>query len=149
VSWKSYFSLIVFSIRLDCDKEGNQSSEIKVMVDEAREITTQQAQAYQATGRKLKLPKERKSSAVPVKLPAKQEEALARVYIRLVNSNDQDVLLSLKQTIDTHRGDTEVVLVLGESNSKQAIKLPGGIDKASDGVSKLKSLVGSDNLVIR
>jgi DNA polymerase-3 subunit alpha len=131
------------------DKEGNQSSEIKVMVDEAREITTQQAQAYQATGRKLKLPKERKSSAVPVKLPAKQEEALARVYIRLVNSNDQDVLLSLKQTIDTHRGDTEVVLVLGESNSKQAIKLPGGIDKASDGVSKLKSLVGSDNLVIR
>jgi hypothetical protein len=58
-------------------------------------------------------------------------------------------LLSLKETIDKHRGETEVVLVLGEASAKQAIKLPGGIDRASDGLSKLQTLVGADNLVIK
>ncbi len=35
------------------DKEGNQSGDVKVMVDDAREITSEQANAYQATGKKV------------------------------------------------------------------------------------------------
>src|SRR5690606_9495959 len=46
------------------DREGNIGEEVKVMVDDAREITAEQAQGYQATGRKLKLPGQRKGGRV-------------------------------------------------------------------------------------
>jgi len=127
------------------DKEGNQAAEVKIMVDDAREITSQQASAYEATGKKARTPKARPAA---VKMAAAKPVS-ERVYIRLANTSDQETLLSLKQTIDSHQGETEVVLVLGEAASKQAIKLPGGIDRQSDGVVKLQELVGADNLVIK
>jgi DNA polymerase-3 subunit alpha len=133
-------------------KDGSQSNEVKVMVDDAREITTQQAAAYQATGKKPKTPKTKKPATIPVavKPPLTVAKPLSeRLYIRLANVSDQQTLLSLKETIDSHRGETEVILVLGEATSKQAIKLPGGIDRTSDGLAKLQQLVGSDNLVIQ
>lgn len=105
-------------------RNGNGSGEVKVMADSAREISAQQAAGYQST----------------------DEE---RLYIRLQDTSDEQTLLSLKETIDSHKGPTEVVLVLGEASSKQAIKLPGGIDADSDGLTKLRELVGTDNLVIR
>jgi len=135
------------------DKDGNQSAEVKVMVDDAREITSQQASAYEATGKKPKTPKAK--AATPVKAANRSGSTPAakppneRLYIRLADTSDQQTLLSLKETIDTHHGETEVVLVLGEAAGKQAIKLPGGIDRASDGLTKLRALVGSDNLVIQ
>ncbi len=119
------------------DKDGRVSGEIKVNLENAKEITTEDAAAYQPTGRKASLPE----AAKPLN---------ERVYIRLVSTQDEDKLVSLKKTIDSHKGDTEVVLVLGAEASKQAIKLPGGINRASDeGLAKLKDLVGTDNLVIR
>jgi DNA polymerase-3 subunit alpha len=135
------------------DREGNDSGEVKITVDDAREITAAQAAAYEATGRKTKTPKARAAKSV---VQAKAEPASStakplpeRVYVRLVNTQDQQMLLTLKQTIDLHQGETEVVLVLGEATSKQAIKLPVGIDRASDGLTKLQELVGADNLVIQ
>ena len=133
-------------------KDGSQSSEVKVMVNDAREITTQQAAAYQATGKKPKTPKPKPATAA-VPVTAKPQTAAKplneRLYIRLADTSDQQTLLSLKETIDFHSGETEVVLVLGEASSKQAIKLPGGIDRASEGLAKLQALVGPDNLVVQ
>lgn len=120
------------------DKDGNNTGEVKVMVDDAREITAEHAASYQPSGLKKTVP------TATVK-PSLSE----RVYIRLNSTGDEQTLLTLKQTIDDNKGDTEVVLVLGENSSKQAIKLPGGIDKASKGLDHLKELVGTDNLVIR
>jgi DNA polymerase-3 subunit alpha len=117
------------------DKNGNSTGEVKIMVDDAREITPDQAATYQPSGQKTQVPK--------------GQDGSERVYIRLNNTEDQKTLLSLKKTIDNHRGNTEVVLVLGESKDKQAIKLPGGISQTGDGLDKLKELVGNDNLVIR
>jgi DNA polymerase-3 subunit alpha len=141
------------------DKDGNSSGDIKIIVDDAREITPQQASAYQATGKKAKVPKTRAAavSSAPsktttssaVKPDPAAPPAQERVYIRLANTEDQQTLLSLKQTIDIHQGTTEVVLVLGEANGKQAIKLPGGIDASSEGLHILTQLVGADNLVVR
>ncbi|MEK7059665.1 MAG: DNA polymerase III subunit alpha [Patescibacteria group bacterium] len=136
------------------DKEGNRSSEVKIMVDDAREITAQQASAYEATGKKRKTPKARaavkhKPTVVATAKSPEAEAADQRLYIRLVNTSDEQTLRSLKETIDSHQGETEVVLVLGASDSKQAIKLPTGIDRASEGLTKLETLVGSDNLVLR
>jgi DNA polymerase-3 subunit alpha len=118
------------------DKDGNSTGEVKVLVEDVREITIEQADAYQPSGEK----KEALAAAKP---------ASERVYIRLDSTGDEKTLLSLKQTIDNNRGDTEVVLVLGDAAAKQAIKLPGGINRAGDGLDLLKELVGQDNLVIR
>lgn len=133
------------------DRDGNQTVEIKVMVDDAREITVKQAESYQATGKKARVPKpSTKKVESKTKTAAKPAEpASQRVYIRMLSSSDESTLLNLKQTIDAHHGQTEVVLVLGEADNKQAIKLPGGIDQDSEAVAKLTQLVGADNLVIK
>jgi DNA polymerase-3 subunit alpha len=155
------------------DRDGNQSTEVKIMVDDAREITPQQATAYQATGKKPKTPKVKtRAAAVPnsasnssksptsthpqsqsqSRLSTVKEAApqiAERLYIRLANTSDEQILLNLKQTIDTHQGPTEVVLVLGEAASKQAIKLPGGIDPTSEAPTKLRALVGPSNVVLQ
>jgi DNA polymerase III subunit alpha len=134
------------------------SGEVKIMAEDAREITAQQASSYQETGKKAKTPKARnpqtKAVAGPGATAASRQitptkQLNERLYIRLLNTSDEQTLLSLKETIDHHRGQTEVVLVLGESSAKQAIKLPGGIDAGSDGLAKLRDLVGTDNLVIQ
>jgi DNA polymerase-3 subunit alpha len=137
------------------DREGNQAQEVKVMVDDAREITSQQATAYQTTGKKPKTLKTTARSAVRAAMISKaastssKAAAPERVYIRLASSSDQAKLLSLKQALDTCQGDMEVVLVLGEATSRQAIKLPGGIDASSEGFGLIKELVGADNLKIQ
>jgi len=72
-----------------------------------------------------------------------------KVFIKLHNSNDQETLMSLKKMIDKYQGDSDVVLVLGETENKQAIKLPKGIDLKSDGIEQLRDLVGADNIKIQ
>ncbi len=129
------------------DRNGNGGDEIKIMVDDAREITTEQARNYQETGKKIKTPKARKTAAEPRITEATAEGQ--RLYIRLHSTSDEQILLSLKETIDLHQGSTEVVLVLGEASSRQAIKLPGGVDAAGEGLGKLRELVGPDNLVMQ
>jgi DNA polymerase-3 subunit alpha len=124
-------------------KSGDRASELKLLVDTAREITVEQAQAYRPAGKKTEL------SPVKTAPDTASKAEGQRVYVRLVSTKDEQMLLSLKQTIDSHRGSTEVVLVLGDASSKQAIKLPGGIDRSGDGVTKLEQLVGQDNLVIQ
>ncbi len=133
------------------DRDGNKAEEIKVMVDDAREITSQQANAYQVTGKKPKTLKGGKVT-IPNKVIDKKPVLLnnpERLYIRLSSSNDEAKLITLKETIDTHQGETEVVLVLGDANTRQAIKLPGGIDRKSEGLAKLEQLVGADNVKLQ
>jgi len=123
------------------DKDGNSTGEVKVLVENVREITVEQAAAYQPSGQKKETP-----AASP---SANAKPVNERVYIRLSDTGDEKTLLTLKQTIDSNKGDTEVVLVLGDAAAKQAIKLPGGINRAGEGLTRLKELVGNDNLVIR
>lgn len=118
------------------DRTGNVS-EPKIVLDEAREITVEQAQNYRADGSKKSLP------------AAVANSDMERVYIRLTSSEDENVLRSLKQAIDDHSGGTEVVLVLGGQKTKQAIKLPGGIDPTNGGLKQLKQLVGADNVILQ
>ncbi|MDB5184598.1 MAG: dnaE [Candidatus Saccharibacteria bacterium] len=135
------------------DRDGNLSNDVKILADDAREITTQQATSYQATGRNktLKVPKIKVSSmvgpgakAITEKTPEDQ-----KLYIRVASSKDQAMLLSLKQTLDANRGSTEVILVLGDAEARQAIKLPAGVDRASTAVEQLRELVGADNIKLQ
>ncbi|HEX7963402.1 MAG TPA: DNA polymerase III subunit alpha [Candidatus Saccharimonadales bacterium] len=137
-------------------RDGNLGDEIKVMVDDAREITAEQAQAYQETGKRLKLPGQKRSAAAAV--TSSRTRAVAakaaldgqqRVYVRLPDAGNQDLLKSLKQTIDEHGGDTEVVLVLGSSENRQIIKLPARIQASPDSLARLRALAGDANIKVQ
>lgn len=147
------------------DREGNLGEEVKIMVDDAREITSEQATSYQLTGKKMKISAGRRSAAATVSgvrrsgfsngpgsatagspgVPLAPE----RIYIRLSDSQNQDLLLSLKQMLDDAKGQTEVVLVLGAAEKKQIIKLPGGITKEPEVLESLRGLVGADNIKVQ
>jgi DNA polymerase-3 subunit alpha len=139
------------------DREGNIGEEIKVMVDDAREITAEQAQAYVETGRKVKLPGQRKSAAMASPTKARIAASAAavaqpgsqRVYVRLQDAANQELLKSLKQTIDEHVGQTEVVLVLGNADNKQIIKLPARIKASDESLGKLRTLAGDMNIKVQ
>lgn len=149
------------------DREGNIGEELKILVDDAREITPEQAAMYQPTGRKQKPLSEGRKKVASNQLPSLQvsvarsaatravssdtpsisKSITPRVYIRLANTQDQQVLISLKETIDAHNGKTDVVLVLGES--KQVIKLPSGVQEDDVVIGKLRTLVGAENVKLQ
>lgn len=124
------------------DKNGSQTGEIKVLVDDAREVTHEQAVAYQATGKKPKLPKT--AAKAPGKSGSKSVAAAEKVYVRLKSSDNQEELMSLKKAIDEHPGDTEVVLVIGEKN-KQIIRLPNRIEHKT-GLTSLEAVLGTEHV---
>jgi DNA polymerase-3 subunit alpha len=134
------------------DRDGNASDDVKVMVNDAREVTPEQAQAYQATGKDAKVPKaSSKKVTKPSSAAAPQPSlpSLERLYIRLDNSDDQELLVALKQAIDEQPGDTEVVLVLGNADNKQIVKLPTRARAASGLITQLQELVGAERVKLQ
>lgn len=144
------------------DRNGNIGEEVKILVDDGREVTHAQAAAYQPTGRKqreLKVGK-RKGSALKAAVAAAKAERTTseksepaprptRVYIRLLKSDDNAMLQSLKMAIDEQKGDSEVVLVLGPDAAKQAIKLPTRMSSEASALERIQSLVGASNVVLQ
>jgi hypothetical protein len=72
-----------------------------------------------------------------------------RLYIRLENSDDQPLLMTLKSKLDGYHGQTEVVLVTGPIDSKQIIKLPQTVDVNEESLRDLASVFGALNVVVR
>lgn len=127
------------------DREGEIIQDIKVLVDDAREITPEQAAAYEATGKK---PKELKASKKTASLKASPPPVVTepRLYIRLNDSDNAEVLLSIKEVIDRNAGETEVVLVVGDESTKQIIRLPMRMSAESVHIAALAKLVGATNI---
>jgi DNA polymerase-3 subunit alpha len=125
---------------------GELMQDIKILADEAREITHEQAAAYQSTGKRQKVP-----STKPTAATKKAPESIKhkRVYVRLQNSQDAEMLTALKRIMDEFSGATEVVLVLGENDKKQIIKLPTGLEPSQDALGQLRAAVGNDQVVVQ
>ncbi|HSX53338.1 MAG TPA: DNA polymerase III subunit alpha [Patescibacteria group bacterium] len=144
--WKADNVLLVSGKVSTRGKDGTNGDELKIIVDDAKELSSEDA-ALPHSNAPNKVKDKRKSKAQE---PVKQEEqANERVYIRLPNGEDQDTLMSLKQTIDSHQGETEVVLVLGDEDTKQIIKLPMRIHNNKKSLKQLHSLVGSKNVKVQ
>lgn len=72
-----------------------------------------------------------------------------KVYIRLEDGQDNDTLLMLKQVIDNNQGDTEIVLVLGDTANKQVIKLPMKMHNSVESLANLHAVVGEQNVKLQ
>lgn len=127
------------------DKDGSPG-EVKILVDSAREITHDEARTYAASGKSMKPPKLYKKVTTSVERPSSKPPT--RLYVRLADSNDQEILKSLKNILDSQRGETEVVLVVGEGVERQAIKLPGMV-LYENALPLLSDLVGEDNIKLQ
>jgi DNA polymerase III subunit alpha len=127
------------------DREGNASSEIKIMVDDAREVTIEQAGAYQASGKKPKKPKA--SSKTKIKLTSSKDSTVTlavekRIYIRIQHTADENKLIALKELIDNKVGETAVVLVVGDESTKKVIKLPTSVEPNKELLTHLAEIFG-------
>jgi DNA polymerase-3 subunit alpha len=131
-------------------RDGNAGDEVKILVDDARELTHEQAAAYQATGRKARVPKPvkgtKKAKATTSEIP---QEKTPRLYVRLLNSENVGLLSELKAIVDRTSGGHEVVLVLGPDHAKQAVKLPARIEADEAVLADLIALVGADNVKLQ
>ena len=130
------------------DRSGNAGDEIKIMVDDAREVSIEQAKAYQPTGKKIKVPKP--SAKKPEKKPITMVETTTpkneRLYIRLNDTSNSKNLETLKNEIDKSPGDVEVVLVIGDDNSKQLVKLPSKVNPDHKLLNSLSSIFGEEHI---
>ncbi len=127
------------------DKNGETATEGKLMVDDAREITLEQAQAYQPTGKKPTTPK----TSGTKKATAPARVVPQRVYVRVTDSRDQQLLTGVKSIVDASPGDVEIVLVVGPDSEKQAIKLPVRINSDKTVLQQLEQLAGKTNVKIQ
>lgn len=132
------------------DRDGNISATAQVLVDSAREVTHAEAKNYAPTMRKQKVPTIKVSTSYKINTDKKHVEqdasSLKRLYIQLVESSNHALLMSLKETIDSNPGETEVVLVVGTDSSRQIIKLPMKINHSKENVLLLQELVGTKNV---
>ncbi len=130
------------------DRSGVVTGELKVLVDDAREFTSEQADAYESTGKTLKAPRVGKISKPampkPVDLPVEK-----RLYVRMLRGDDHDMLLSLKDVIDKNIGKTEVVLVIGDESNKQIIRLPKRVLIDESSLLLFHDAVGAQNVVVQ
>jgi DNA polymerase III subunit alpha len=117
----------------------SRSDEPKFLVEEAVFLSEEDARNYKKGGEFPKL-----NNFSRDELSLKQ-----RLYIRLEDSQNQPLLLTLKEKLDGYRGETEVVLVTGEDTKKQIIKLPQTISINEQSLRDLATLFGSTNVVVR
>ncbi len=127
------------------DRDGNATQDVKILVEDAREITPEQANAYQATGKKPKVPKKSKKVA-PAIITKSANVSEPKVFVRVEKSDDHQTLMALKDIIDANPGNTEVVLVVGPESTKQIIRLPMRMNSDPTSLVQLETLVGSQSV---
>jgi DNA polymerase-3 subunit alpha len=136
------------------DKNGALMTEAKIMADSGHAISEKEASSYQLTGAKKTLGapalKYRRrssnsyaSSAGSLQTPVQE----AKLYIRIVDTSQSEVLMKLKGMLEEKKGSTEVVLVLGPDQQKQAVRLPHKITVDETTVRNIAELVGAQNVI--
>lgn len=135
------------------DRDGNLSTDAKIIADEIQFVSDSELNDYEGTGRKMdKLKpsnkqKSIKTTATRVSVPIKLETTdNKKLYIHIKDPDDHDGLISLKQICNDYPGESDVVLVLGD-DKKSAIKLPFRVDNNETLVKKLSKILGEGSVV--
>ena len=117
--------------------QNGSSGELKILVETVKEVDASETALLTA------------EATAPPSNKRPIDEKNKRIYIRLHSSEDQATLVSLKQAIDSRSGETEVVLVLGNDQDRQAIKLPMKFSLQGSNLAELEELVGAGNVKLQ
>ncbi|MDO5451866.1 MAG: DNA polymerase III subunit alpha [Candidatus Saccharibacteria bacterium] len=157
------------------DREGRITSDIKVLAESVELISDEVLDNYQPTGTKLAAPAnapssgrrkyskssaERvysgpKSSTAPAPEPSRilkeppKDHRKERLYLLITDPSDTETLSAIRRLADIHLGAQEVVLVIKEGDTKRPLKMPFRVEVSDDLLTKLKDLLGSDNVKVK
>lgn len=158
------------------DRDGNLRGEASVIADEIIEVTDEELQTYESTGRKMEAPRmsakvkatrvaaykaaksgtsvvkempaTKKTDAQRTPLPTPEIPVAKQMFIHVKNTDDHAALTTLRQLCAKFPGIDQVVLVLGE-DKKSAIKLPFNVEAEGALTGELVKLLGEDCVVIK
>lgn len=147
------------------DRDGNMVDEAKLIADEISIVTDRELSQYESHGRKMTAPtgratvtrKRYPSKAEPtvaktVSMPAPTPEPVAFVpktlYVQIANPDDHVSLLALKKACNTHPGESDVVLVLGD-NKQSAVRLPFRVDTQHALIDELTTILGKEAVALK
>ncbi len=134
--WKRDNVLIVIG-KIGSGRASGPSGELKVLADEIHHIDSFERQPRPA------------SPQLDSVVYSSQKPLNPKLYIRLQDSTDQTQLHKLKAKLDEFGGDTEVVLVTGDDDAKQVIKLPQQIEVNETSLRELAGVFGATNVVVK
>jgi len=127
------------------DRDGKDTQEIKILASEITELTDDQAEGYQPTGKKKATPRGKNKVEIE-NLP--DEIGRKKLYVHIKDPNDHDSLKTLKETMNKHPGGTEAILVLGTA-SKSALRLPFRVDTGNGLQEELKKMLSEEAVVLK
>lgn len=138
------------------DRDGNQTSEAKLIADEIMIVSDKELAEYESTGRAMKAPKAsnkpvtvtKKASKVITEIPKPLDITLKTIYVHIADPDDDAKLVSLKEICAKHPGECSVVLVLGK-DKKSAIKLPFRVEENDTLVHSLTSSIGEGSVILK
>jgi len=149
------------------DKDGNITSEVKVIADSVEVIPDELLDSYQETGTKLPLPKAapkptRRSSSRATSVgggyrrnePAVADEPVRRVvkpphdprkeklYVLIEDPNNVDNLSEIRHLCQLNPGVQEIILVLKDETGKRPVRLPFRVEVSDELTKPLSALLG-------
>jgi DNA polymerase-3 subunit alpha len=89
-----------------------------------------------------------KESPAPAPRPIMDIPAPKKLFVHIKDPDNHTALLALKQSCSQFPGNSDIILVLGESK-KSAIKLPFTVDSSDALVGELVKLLGEDCVVMK
>jgi DNA polymerase-3 subunit alpha len=140
------------------DREGNLTSEVKVLAEELTPVSDKELSEYESTGRAMKAPKMRSGGPVTVtKAAAKPAPSvtytpaipvLKKLFVHIKDPDDAERLMLLKEACAKHPGSSDIVLVLG-AEKKSAIKLPFKVEDNQALIDELVRQLGEDCVIVK
>ena len=152
------------------DKNGNPTSDIKLLAENIEVVSDDVLENYQSTGEKLKKPvlAPRSKKGAPSKVwatkvsnrtetankdnsptentpPAPPEDdRKKRLFCLIKDPNDESVLSEIRHLCDLHPGFQEIILVLEDESGKKPLRLPFRVDATTELTEPLTELLGTE-----
>ena len=158
------------------DKDGNITSDVKLLAEKIELVSDDVLESYQPTGTKLAAPglapssprgRRSKTSAdkvynkgsstgAPSSAPAidaprvlknpPKDPRKERLYVLIEDANDTDTLTAIRRLADLNPGFQDVVLVLRDGERKRPLRMPFRVEVSDELMGKLKELVGEERV---
>jgi len=148
------------------DRDGNLTSDVKLIADEIMIVSDKELSGYESTGRKMKAPKSSAATVVSgvriakkaskkttqasagTPVPTPFDKTPKKLYVHVKDPDDHEALASLKKISADHPGLSDIVLVLGDE-SKSAIRLPFKVEQSDELMGEFVKLLGEDAVVLK
>ncbi len=150
------------------DKDGNTSSEIKIIADSIEVVQDDVLENYQPTGQKLPIPKvaaprqrSRASSVSRARGGYQRREGTTieaphapaipphdprheKLYVLIEDINNTEMLNEVRRICEKNPGVQEIIMVLKDKDGKRPLRLPFKVDVSDELTKPLSDLLGEN-----